>query len=424
MTDMDAEEDRGEETEEQGDDAHPGFNDIGDFSEELQGRIAELENLNEKLLDETRRNEGEKKYIKSEMVRLQKEIQRLRYELDRMKTPPMIIGTIKDVLTDGRVVVKSSTGPDFIVSTAEYIAPENVIIGARVALNKQSLAVVGVLPPSLDPVILGGEVIERPERSYDDIGGLEEQIREIREAVEDPLLKPELYEKVGIDPPKGVLLVGPPGTGKTLLAKAVAHQTEATFIRFVGSELVQKYIGEGARLVRELFDMAREKAPTIVFIDELDSVGAKRLEVATSGDREVQRTLMQLLSELDGFDVMENVKIIGATNRPDILDDALLRPGRFDRIIEIPVPNYKARTEIFRIHTKKMSVDNKVDFEELAARTEGVSGADIKAICTEAGMFAIRDNRTRVNMLDFTMAIDKVTVVEVDGEQEGGQMFA
>jgi len=187
---------------------------------------------------------------------------------------------------------------------------------------------------------------------------------------------------------------------------------------------VQKYIGEGARLVRELFDMAREKAPTILFIDELDSVGAKRLEVATSGDREVQRTLMQLLSELDGFDAIENVKIIGATNRPDILDDALLRPGRFDRIIEIPVPNYKARTEIFKIHTRKMSVAKKVDFEELAARTEGVSGADIKAICTEAGMFAIRDDRTRVKMLDFTRAIDKVTVVDDDGSQESGQMFA
>ncbi|MCK5309260.1 MAG: proteasome-activating nucleotidase [Thermoplasmata archaeon] len=397
---------------------------IEEFSEDIQERIADLEEMNEQLLDEAKHNEGEKKYIKSEMVRLQKEIQRLRFELDRMKTPPMIIGTIKDVLTDGRVVVKSSTGPDFIVSTAEYISPENVIIGARVALNKQSLAVVGVLPPSLDPVVLGGEVIEKPEKSYEDIGGLDEQIREIREAVEDPLLKPELYEKVGIEPPKGVLLVGPPGTGKTLLAKAVAHETNATFIRFVGSELVQKYIGEGARLVRELFDMARDKAPTIVFIDELDSVGAKRLEVATSGDREVQRTLMQLLAELDGFDAIENVKIIGATNRPDILDDALLRPGRFDRIIEIPVPNYEARKAIFNIHSSKMSVAKNVDFEKLAANTEGVSGADIKAICTEAGMFAIRENRTRVKMLDFTMAIDKVTVVDVDGEHEGGQMFA
>jgi proteasome regulatory subunit len=388
---------------------------IEEFSVEFKERIAALESMNERLLDDAKQSEGEKRYIKSEMVRLQKEIQRLRFELDRMKTPPMIIGTIKDVLTDGRVVVKSSTGPDFIVTTAEYISPENIIIGARVALNKQSLAVVGVLPPSLDPIILGGEVIERPEVCYEDIGGLEDQMREIREAVEDPLLKPELYKKVGIDPPKGVLLVGPPGTGKTMLAKAVAHQTNATFIRFVGSELV----------VRELFDMAREKAPTIVFIDELDSVGAKRLEVATSGDREVQRTLMQLLAELDGFDSMENVKIIGATNRPDILDDALLRPGRFDRIITIPVPNYVARLQIFKIHSRKMSISKDVNFEELASHTDGVSGADIKAMCTEAGMFAIREDRTKVNMLDFTKAIDKVMVV-AEGEigEESTHMFA
>ena len=395
-----------------------------EFSEELYKRISSLEELNENLLDEARRNDGEKKYIKSEMIRLQKEIQRLRFEIDRMKTPPMIIGTIKDVLTDGRVVVKSSTGPDFIVNTAEYISQESVIIGSRVALNKQSLAVVGVLPSSLDPIVLGGEVIEKPETSYDEIGGLEEQIIEIREAVEDPLLKPELFQKVGIEPPKGVLLIGVPGTGKTLLAKAVAHQTNATFIKFVGSELVQKYIGEGARLVRELFEMAREKAPTIVFIDELDSVGAKRLEVATSGDREVQRTLMQLLAELDGFDSLENVKIIGATNRPDILDEALMRPGRFDRIIEIPLPSYEARKQIFVIHTRKMSLTKNVDFDELASRTDGVSGADLKAICTEAGMFAIRDNRTRVKMLDFTLAVDKVMVVDADTDKESGQMFA
>jgi proteasome regulatory subunit len=410
-----------EMTEEEKDQAE---NEVKDFSDALYKRIATLEEMNERLLEETNRNEGEKKYIKSEMIRLQKEIQRLRFELDRMKTPPMIIGTIKDVLTDGRVVVKSSTGPDFIVTIAEYITPENVIVGARVALNKQSLAVVGVLPPSIDPVVLGGEVIERPETSYEEIGGLDEQIREMREAVEDPLLKPELYVKVGIEPPKGVLLVGAPGTGKTLLAKAVAHQTQATFIRFVGSELVQKYIGEGARLVRELFDMAREKAPTIVFIDELDSVGAKRLEVATSGDREVQRTLMQLLAELDGFDPLENVKIIGATNRPDILDDALLRPGRFDRIITIPMPNFEARKQIFLIHSKKMSVAKGVEFSELASRTEGASGADIKAICTEAGMFAIREDRTIVKMLDFTRGVYKVMVVDATGEKESGQMFA
>ncbi|HIJ16216.1 MAG TPA: AAA family ATPase, partial [Thermoplasmata archaeon] len=310
--------------------------------DKIQRRIPVLEERTRDLVGEARRSEGEKRFVEGELIRLQKELKRLKAELERLKTPPLIIGQIKDMLADGRVVVKSSTGPDFVVSTSDYVAPELLVAGARVALNKQTLAVMGVLPPSLDPVVVGAEIITKPDTTYDEIGGLQEQIIEIREAVEDPLLRPELYKKVGIDPPKGVLLVGPPGTGKTLLAKAVAKQTNATFIRFVGSELVQKYIGEGARLVRELFDLARQKAPSIVFIDELDSVGAKRLEMATSGDREVQRTLMQLLAELDGFNPLGEVKIIGATNRPDILDEALLRPGRFDRIIEIPLPNHES----------------------------------------------------------------------------------
>ncbi|MBI5001657.1 MAG: proteasome-activating nucleotidase [Euryarchaeota archaeon] len=392
--------------------------------ESLMERITMLEQRNEQLMEETRRNEGEKRYIQSELIRLQKEVQRLKFELDRLKTPPLIIGILKDILADGRVVVKSSTGPDFVVNTAEYVDKTALLVGARVALNKQSLAVMSVLPPSIDPIVSGGEVIEKPEASYEEIGGLADQIREIRESVEDPLLRPELYKKVGIEPPKGVLLVGPPGTGKTLLAKAVAHQTHATFIRFVGSELVQKYIGEGARLVRELFDLAREKSPSIVFIDELDAVGAKRLEVATSGDREVQRTLMQLLAELDGFNPLGNIKIIGATNRPDILDDALLRPGRFDRIIEIPHPNYDARIEIFKIHTKKINIGSDVDIERLASKTEGATGADVKAICTEAGMFAIRENREHVMEIDFEKAVEKVLAEHIASSKETGAMFA
>ena len=381
---------------------------IREFSEKMSERIANLEDRNDKLLETARRTEGEKRYVETELGRLQKEIRRLKQELDRLKSPPLIIGNIRDILADGRVVVKSSTGPDFIVNAADYIAKENLIVGARVALNKQTLAVMGVLPPSLDPIVTGAEIIEKPPVTYEDVGGLEVQMRELREAVEDPLLKPELYRKVGIEPPKGVLLVGPPGTGKTLLAKAVANRTQATFIRFVGSELVQKYIGEGARLVRELFQLAREKSPSIVFIDELDSVGAKRLEIATSGDREVQRTLMQLLAELDGFNPLGEVKIIGATNRPDILDEALLRPGRFDRIIEIPIPGHEARMTIFKIHTRKMSVTSDVDYGVLAARCEGTTGADIHAMCTEAGMFAIREDREIVTMADFERAVDKV----------------
>ncbi len=392
--------------------------------EEIQRRISVLEERNLELVEEARRSEGEKRFVEGELIRLQKELKRLKAELERLKTPPLIIGQIKDILADGRVVVKSSTGPDFVVTTSDYVSPELLIAGARVALNKQTLAVMGVLPPSLDPVVVGAEIITKPETTYDEIGGLEAQIVEIREAVEDPLLRPELYKKVGIDPPKGVLLVGPPGTGKTLLAKAVAKQTNATFIRFVGSELVQKYIGEGARLVRELFDLARQKAPSIVFIDELDSVGAKRLELATSGDREVQRTLMQLLAELDGFNPLGEVKIIGATNRPDILDEALLRPGRFDRIIEIPVPSHDAREAIFGIHSKRMNLDETVNFEELASKSDGATGADIKAVCTEAGMFAIRENRDIVSMVDFEKAIAKVLDEGVQKGMESGPMFA
>ncbi len=392
--------------------------------EEMQRRLSVLEERNLELVEEARRVEGEKRFVEGELIRLQKELKRLKAEMERLKAPPLIIGQIKDVLADGRVVVKSSTGPDFVVNTSDYVSPELLEAGARVALNKQTLAVMGILPPSLDPIVVGAEIIEKPETEYQDIGGLQEQIVEIREAVEDPLLRPELYKRVGIDPPKGVLLVGPPGTGKTLLAKAVARQTNATFIRFVGSELVQKYIGEGARLVRELFDLARQKAPSIVFIDELDSVGAKRLELATSGDREVQRTLMQILAELDGFNPLGDVKIIGATNRPDILDEALLRPGRFDRIIEIPIPSFDSRVEIFGIHSRRMNLDESVNIDDLASKSEGATGADIKAICTEAGMFAIRENRDVVAMSDLERAISKVLD---DGDQralESGPMFA
>jgi proteasome regulatory subunit len=391
---------------------------------EMKQKLEHLERQNAELLEEVRRVEGEKRYVESELFRLQKEIKRMRSEMERLKSPPLIIGSIKDVLVDGRVIVKSSTGPDFIVSTSEYVPSEDITVGARVALNKQTLAVMSVLPASLDPIVIGAEIVEKPSISYGDIGGLEEQIREIREAVEDPLLRPELYKRVGIEPPKGVLLVGPPGTGKTLLAKAVAHQTNATFIRMVGSELVQKYIGEGARLVRELFEMAKDKSPSIVFIDELDSIGAKRLDVATSGDREVQRTLMQLLAELDGFNSIGEVKIVAATNRPDILDEALLRPGRFDRIIEIPLPNFDGRLEIFKIHVRRMNVDESININDLAAKSDFASGADIKSICTEAGMFAIRDNRDMVTMNDFERAVNKVLETEETKVTESGVMFA
>ena len=289
-----------------------------DFSEYLLDRVRQLEERNLKLRDANRKVENEKRSAENQKVRYEREVRKLRSELERLKGPPLLVGTVLDVLEDNRVVIKSSTGPKFVVNASQFIEQE-LISGARVALNQQSLAIVGALPPSKDPTVYGMEIIETPTVSYDDIGGLDGQIQELRETVELPLLKPELFQRVGIEPPKGVLLYGPPGTGKTLLAKAVAKETESVFIRIVGSELVQKYIGEGARLVRELFEMARDKAPSIIFIDELDAIGAKRLDSATSGDREVQRTLMQLLAEMDGFENRGDVKIIGATNRSDIL---------------------------------------------------------------------------------------------------------
>jgi proteasome regulatory subunit len=386
-------------------------------------RLNFLELRNTQLAEAIKRVESERHYMEAEILRLQREVKRLKTELDRLRYPPLIVGSVRDVLTDGRVIVKSSTGPDFVVNAAETVEHGKITVGSRVALNKQTLAVMGILPASLDPLVTASEIVDKPAVSYGDIGGLMDQIREIREAVEFPLLRSELYKKVGVDPPKGVLLIGSPGTGKTLIAKAVAHHTNATFVRLVGSELVQKYIGEGARLVRELFQLAREKAPTIIFIDEVDSIGAKRLEVATSGDREVQRTLMQLLAEMDGFEPLANVKIIAATNRPDILDDALLRPGRFDRIIEIPVPNFGGRSEIFKIHTRGMSLHEPIDFEALANRCEGATGADIRAICTEAGMWAIREERDSVTTQDFDRAIEKV-VGEEELRKESVTMFA
>jgi proteasome regulatory subunit len=352
--------------------------------------------------------EVERDQITAERTRLENEVRILQAELNKLRQPPLVSATVIDVLDDGRVIVKSSTGPQFVVNYPESVIGSQLESGAKVALNQRTLAVVDVLPISIDPFVQAMNVEESPDVTYDDIGGLEEQIAEIRETVELPLLHPELFEKVGIEPPKGILLCGPPGTGKTLLARAVAHETKATFIRVIGSELVQKFIGEGARIVREIFYMARKRAPSIVFIDELDAVASRRLDIATSGDREVQRTLMQLLSMLDGFDPRGDVRILAATNRPDILDSALTRPGRFDRIIQFPFPDKNARIQILRIHMRNMNISSDVDIGMIATKTPGASGADLKAICTEAGMFAIRELRDVVCKDDFDKAITKV----------------
>jgi proteasome regulatory subunit len=375
----------------------------------LLDKIASLENRNVELREQLRQFEAEKRYIETQKIRYERELRKLKSEIEQLRSPPLVIGTVTDVVDSGRAIVRSSAGPRFLVKTSPSIDPDEMKPGVRCTLNQQSLAIVEILPSSFDSRVYGMELVEFPTEKYEDIGGLEAQIVEIKEAVELPLKKPDLFEKVGIDPPKGILLYGPPGTGKTLLAKAVAHETQACFLRVVGSELVQKYIGEGARLVRELFDLAKQKAPSIIFIDEIDAIGAQRSDASTSGDREVQRTLMQLLAGMDGFERRGDVKIIGATNRIDILDRALLRPGRFDRIIEIPIPNYDGRLAILRIHTRGMNLASDVDLGKVAQLTDGKNGADLKAVCTEAGMFAIRAESTVVKQDDFLRAIEKLT---------------
>jgi len=385
-------------------------NDKHDLETQMIERVNNLESRNLELREQLRQVEADKRYIETQKIRFEREVRKLKSESEQLRSPPLIIGNVVDVVDSSRVIVRSSAGPKFLVRSSPSINPEELKAGARCTLNQQSLAIVELLPSSFDAQVYGMELVDSPQENYTDIGGLSTQINEIREAVELPLKRPELFTRIGIEPPKGVLLYGPPGTGKTLLAKAVAHETNAHFMRVVGSELVQKYIGEGARLVRELFDLAKKKAPTIIFIDEIDAVGASRTEANTSGDREVQRTLMQLLAGMDGFETRGDVKIIGATNRIDILDKALLRPGRFDRIIEIPLPDELGRLSILKVHTRGLTVDESVNLVEVASLTEGRNGADLRAICMEAGMFAIRNDREAITRTDFLAAIEKVRI--------------
>ena len=263
------------------------------------------------------------------------------------------------------------------------------------------------------------KVDKAPLESYADVGGLEKQIQEIKESVELPLTHPEFYEDIGIKPPKGVILYGEPGTGKTLLAKAVANQTSATFLRVVGSELIQKYLGDGPKLVREIFQAAEEMAPSIVFIDEIDAVGTKRYDSNSGGEKEIQRTMLELLNQLDGFDSRSDVKVIMATNKIETLDPALIRPGRIDRKIEFPLPDVKTKRRIFQIHTGKMSLSDDVDLEEFVLAKDDLSGADIKAICTEAGLLALRERRMKVSMSDLRKAKEKTMYKKKGNIPEG-----
>lgn len=371
-----------------------GSNKHESYVEYLEARIRELEMEIEQLQEKLSKYAEELDYYKS--------------QVEKLLAPPLIEATLLDVLDNDRALVKSSTGPILVVYILPTVDKSKLKPGVSVALNQRGSTIVEVLPRAEDPYVKTFEIEERPNVTYQDIGGLDKQIEEIREAIELPLKYPHKFRVMGIEPPKGVLLYGPPGCGKTLLAKAVARETNATFIRLVASELAQKFIGEGARIVREVFALARKKAPSIVFIDEIDAIAAKRLDVGTSGEREIHRTLTQLLAELDGFDPLDNVKVIASTNRIDILDPAILRPGRFDKIIEIPLPDIRGRYDILKIHTRKMPLNEDVNLVEIARIIEGATGADIKAICTEAALKAMREGRDIVTMDDFIYAVRKV----------------
>ena len=338
----------------------------------------------------------------------------MRAELSKFKELPLLVCEIKSLYNEGKAIIRVPNGNLFLVNVAGNLKLE---ITDTVVVEQKSLTIVEKLEKTKSFDVENFVIINKPNILYEKIGGLDEQINEIREVVELPLLKPELFLQMGIVPPKGILLYGPPGTGKTLLAKAVATSTNSTFIELVASELVQKFIGEGAKLVKSIFELARERAPAIIFIDEIDALAAERVDLATSGEREVNRTFMQLLTEIDGFNDLSDVKVIGATNRVDILDPAILRPGRFDRLIEVQLPEKKGRETIFGIHMKNMPL-HKIDFDSILTKTDNFSGAEIKAVCTEAGYFAIRENRKKVKTEDFLAAIDKLTINEEESPLE------
>jgi len=338
---------------------------------------------------------------------LEKEVRQLRKENAQLKRVPLFVAAVVDVLENGEVYLRQQGNNQEYLTVVNDKLHSTLKPGMKVAVNN-TLSIVKIIGNIYDARVRVMELDEQPNVTFDQIGGLREEIEDVREAVEYPLTKPEIYKRIGVEPPKGILLYGPPGTGKTLIAKAVARQSKACFIRMSGSELVHKYIGEGAQLVRELFTLARERAPAIVFIDEIDAIGSMRTNDGTSGSAEVQRTLMQLLAEMDGFGNRGNIRIMAATNRIDMLDPALLRPGRFDRIIEIPLPDAEARIEILKIHSAKMTLSRNVDLPVVAELAGKTTGADLQAICREAGMMAIRRNADAVGQEDFIAAIRKV----------------
>jgi len=346
---------------------------------------------------------------------LRETVTQLKQELDKYRMPALLVAEVIEITNDATAIIAMPNGNKFLVNRAESVP--GLKPGDSVLVEQKNLTIIDKISSNRKFNVEQFVIIEKPTTSWKDIGGLNAEIELMKEVVELPLQKPELFKKVGIEPPKGILLHGPPGTGKTLLAKAVAKSTNSTFIQVVGSELVQKFIGEGAKLVKDIFDLAREKAPSIIFIDELDSLASKRIEIGTSGEREVQRTFMQLLSEIDGFKPLANVKIIGCTNRKDILDPAILRPGRLDRHIEVGAPTEEGVEQILKIHTKKMTLAKNIKLKTLAKKFLGMAGAELKAVCTEAGYAAIRANRTEIKLDDFLTAYERV--LREEGQDNG-----
>lgn len=352
------------------------------------------------------------KLLESSMMvnKCMSEMDQLKDQLDHLTTPPLFIASVMEV-EDSMALLRQHGNNQEVMTMIPSEIEGTLEPGMRVSINA-AFAIIDIISRAADVRAQMMELIDSPGIDYDMIGGLDEVLKEVIESVELPLTEPELFENLGIEPPSGVLMYGSPGTGKTLIAKAVASRAHATFIRMSGSDLVQKFIGEGARLVKDVFQLAREKSPSILFIDEIDAVGGMRTHDGTTGSAEVNRTMLQLLAEMDGFDPSGNVKIIAATNRIDLLDPALLRPGRFDRIIEIPIPDEKAREEILKIHTRKMNLEKDIDLAKIANMTDGLSGADLNVIVKEAGMFVLRRRGDMITMKDFLDAFEKVVSEE------------
>jgi len=348
--------------------------------------------------------------LEAQRNELNAKVRLLREELQLLQEQGSYVGEVVKPMDKKKVLVKVHPEGKYVVDLDKGIEMSQISANLRVALRNDSYTLHKILPNKVDPLVSLMMVEKVPDSTYEMVGGLDKQIKEIKEVIELPVKHPELFESLGINQPKGVLLYGPPGTGKTLLARAVAHHTECTFIRVSGSELVQKFIGEGSRMVRELFVLAREHAPSIIFMDEIDSIGSSRIESGSSGggDSEVQRTMLELLNQLDGFEPTQDIKVIMATNRIDILDSALLRPGRIDRKIEFPAPSEDARADILRIHSRKMNLTRGIQLKKIAENMPGASGAEIKGVCTEAGMYALRERRVHVTQEDFEMAVAKI----------------